>query len=549
MGVPKKRIAEQLGFDVKTVRRYLAVARTRSVDPAHGLARARRRHGRRPPARHPRPPRHPARTAGRPGLAARPLPAAREPVRPPARTSRAVERRRKHVTPDVISAELKTVLRRLKLSRMLDTLPERLALARQQKMPVLRQSPVRVETIDDSAQGHDPRRLDASPPRGPPALRSALRSRRDLVVENLALRQQLVTLTRRRRPDIRPADRLFWILLRRLWSGWAEVLTIVRPDTVVGCHRAGFRIYWNWLSRRGKRSGRPPLPLEVRALIRRMAFENSWGEPRIHGELLCLGFEVSERSVSRHVRPLPRAPRAHPTWTTFLRNHRDGIAAMDFFSVPTAMFRVPSCVPHHGRHDIVRCTVTTSPTAAGVARQLREAFPFDSAPRFMIFDRDAIFAAEVTATLRSMQMKPARTSYRSPWQNRVAERFPRNGPPGVGRPRHRPERAPSTPTPRFVHRLLPSTERTSQQGLPARASGGAPPGSGFHRRQLPSGRWPASPLRLAQGGVADPPGCAAALPIASCDRTIGFCPALCSGVHSEGSRPRFRLALPYRRSV
>jgi len=212
-----------------------------------------------------------------------------------------------------------------------------------------------------------------------PTLHAALRSRRDLVIENMALRQQLATLASRRHPVIRRADRLFWILLRRLWSGWADSLAIVQPDTVVRWHRAGFRIYWNWLSRRGVRSGRPPLPREVRALIRRMATENSWGAPRIHGELLRLGFEVSERSVSRYLRALPRAPRAGQTWTNFLRNHRDGIAAMDFFSVPTVTFRVLQVllVIRHGRRDVARCAVTAIPTAAWVAQQLREAFPFD----------------------------------------------------------------------------------------------------------------------------------------------------------------------------
>jgi len=241
-----------------------------------------------------------------------------------------------------------------------------------------------------------------------PTLLSAMRSRRHLVIENLALRQQLATLAGRRHPDIRPADRVFWVLLRRYWCRWAEALAIVRPDTVVHWHRAGFRVYWNWLSRRGRRSGRPPLPREVRALIRRMATENPWGAPRIHGELLCLGFDVSERSVSRYLRSLPRTPRANATWKTFLRNHRDGIAAMDF---------------HHGRRDVVRCAVTTSPTAAWVAQQLREAFPFESAPRFLIFDRDATFSAGLTATIRSMLMEQTRTSFQSPWQNGVAERF------------------------------------------------------------------------------------------------------------------------------
>jgi putative transposase len=258
-----------------------------------------------------------------------------------------------------------------------------------------------------------------------PTLRSALRFRRDLMVENLALRQQLATLVSRRRPVLGPADRLFWILLRRFWSGWAESLAIVQPDTVVRWHRAGFRIYWNWLSRCSERSGRPPLPREVRALIRRMAAENPWGAPRIHGELLRLGIDVSERSVSRYLRTLPCTPRAGQTWTTFLRNHRNGNAATDFFSVPTATFRVLHVllVIRHGRRDVARCAVTTTPTAASLARQLREAFPFDSAPRFLIFDRDAIFAAGVTATLRSMQIEPTRTSCRSPWQNGVAERF------------------------------------------------------------------------------------------------------------------------------
>jgi putative transposase len=238
-----------------------------------------------------------------------------------------------------------------------------------------------------------------------PTLLSAMRSRRDLVLENLALRQQLVVLAGLRHPDIRPVDRVFWVLLRRLWSGWAETLAIVRPDTVVRRHRAGFRIYWNWLSRQGKRSGRPPLPREVRALIRRMATENPWGAPRIHGELLRLGFDVSERSFSRYLRSLPRTPRANAIWGTFLRNHRDGIAAMDFFSVPTAMFRFPHVsvflVIRHGRRDAARCAVTTSPTAGWVAQQLRETFPFES-------------AACITATPGAKQRRPGRFIQISP---------------------------------------------------------------------------------------------------------------------------------------
>jgi len=156
-----------------------------------------------------------------------------------------------------------------------------------------------------------------------------------------------------------------------------------------------------------------------------MTSENSWGAPRLHGEFLRLVFDVSERSVSRYLRSLPRTPRAGQTWTTFLRNHRDGIAAMDLFSVPTATFRVLHVVLviRQGRRAVARCAVATNPTADRVAQQLREAFPFDLGPRFMILDRGAIFWGGVTATRRSMQIEPTRTSYRSPWQNGVAGRF------------------------------------------------------------------------------------------------------------------------------
>jgi hypothetical protein len=338
-----------------------------------------------------------------------------------------------------------------------------------------------------------------------PTLFSAMRSRRQLVIENLALRQQLATMAGRRHPDIRPADRVFWVLLRRYWSRWAQALAIVEPDTVVRWHRAGFRIYWNWLSRRGRRSGRPPLPLEVRALIRRMATENPWGAPRIHGELLCLGFDVSERSISRYMRSLPRTPRANATWMTFLRNHRDGIAAMDFFTVPTAMFPVLNVflVIRHGRRDVVRCSVTTSPTAAWVAQQLRETFPFESAPRFLIFDRDAIFSAGLTATIRSMLM--AANAHQLP---KSLAKWGRgeicwNRPPGTSRPRHRTERAPPAAVDRLLCRLLQRRPNASRgrQGLSVRTSGRAEAGRDVQRRQPPSGRRPASPLRMAPGGV------------------------------------------------
>jgi hypothetical protein len=184
-------------------------------------------------------------------------------------------------------------------------------------------------------------------------------------VENLALRQQLATLAVRRRPSLRPVDRAFWVILRRVWAPWRSVLVIVEPDTVVRWHRAGFRLDWAWLSRR-RTAGRPRLADEVRTLVRRMATETSWGAPRIHGELLRLGLVVSERSVSRFLSRLPRPRHRGPSWTTFLRAHRDAIAAMDLLTVPTTTFRLlyVLVVVHHGRREAVHCAVTDRPQGA-----------------------------------------------------------------------------------------------------------------------------------------------------------------------------------------
>jgi putative transposase len=172
-------------------------------------------------------------------------------------------------------------------------------------------------------------------------LSAFFRSRCSLGREILALRQQLGVLTRKApRPRLRIQDRVFWILLRRFWPAWSKALIIVKPETVVAWHRAGFRLVWR-LRSRTKTLGRPKLNAEVRALIRRMASENSsWGAPRIHGELLKLGFGVSERTVSRYLRRISPGSNAGKLWTAFLRNHREVIAAMDFFTVPTLTFRI-----------------------------------------------------------------------------------------------------------------------------------------------------------------------------------------------------------------
>lgn len=244
-----------------------------------------------------------------------------------------------------------------------------------------------------------------------------------LLLENLALRQQVSVLKRGSKPRLRARDRAFWILLSRLWPRWKEVCVIVKPATVVSWHRAGFQIFWKWKSR--VRPGRPPVNFELRTLIRRMASENPyWGAPRIHGELIKLGFRVSERTVQRYLPRRPTPPQAGQSWKTFLVNHRDHIAAMDFFAVPTWNFRniYGLVIMHHGRRRILHLNVTAHPTADWVKQQLREAFPFDEVPRYLIFDRDTIFGA-VKGFVATLGIQAKMTSYRSPWQNGVMERL------------------------------------------------------------------------------------------------------------------------------
>lgn len=251
------------------------------------------------------------------------------------------------------------------------------------------------------------------------------RSRHALGLELAALRQQLGVLKRQNpRPKLSRWDRLFWMTLRRLWSTWASVLLIVKPETVVSWHRAGFRWYWNFLSRH--RHGRPNISSELQKLIRSMATENpTWGAPRIHGELLKLGFEISECTVSRYLGRMTRHRDSGKRWFTFLKNHREAIAAMDFFAVPTVTFRVLYCffVISHGRRKILHFNATEHPTSQWIVQQLREVFPEESAPKYLVFDRDGKFSGEVARMLECLGSKLIRTAYRSPWQNGVAERW------------------------------------------------------------------------------------------------------------------------------
>jgi len=254
-------------------------------------------------------------------------------------------------------------------------------------------------------------------------LRDLFRPRLDLLVENLSLRQQILVLERTNpRPLITELDRTFWVLLSRLWADWRRPLRIVQPDTVIAWHRRVWRFWWRWKCR-DVTIGRPRISDELIELIRRMSGENpSWGAPRIHGELLKLGYDVSEATVARYM--IKRRGRPNQNWTTFLRNHLGEIAAIDFLTVPTVMFRTlyVFVVLSLDRRRIVHINVTYSPSAEWTARQLYLAFPFDSAPRYLVRDRDGIYGNEVMQALANMGIEDMPISARSPWQNGYCER-------------------------------------------------------------------------------------------------------------------------------
>jgi hypothetical protein len=258
-------------------------------------------------------------------------------------------------------------------------------------------------------------------------LARGFRFQRSLLLENLALRQQLIVMKRRHpKPRLGAVDKLFWVFARRFWAAWKQSLIVVTPETVVRWHRAGFRAYWRLISRVRKCVGRKRISQEVRDLIFRVVAENpTWGAPRIHGELLMLGFDVAERTISRWMKRAPRDPEPAQRWLAFLRNHREAIAAMDFFTVPTVTFGVLYCffVISHDRRRILHCNVTRHPTSLWIVQQLREAFPYQSVPRFLIFDHDAKYGLEVPVAIQSMKIACLQTSIASPWQNGVAERW------------------------------------------------------------------------------------------------------------------------------
>ena len=215
---------------------------------------------------------------------------------------------------------------------------------------------------------------------------------------------------------------MFWVLLSHLWHGWAETVSIVHPETVIRWHRTGFKLFWTCKSRRPG-PGRPAITPEVRALIRTMAHANPlWGAPRIHGELLKLGLEISQAAVSKYLVRPNRPPSQH--WRTFLANHVRHLVAVDFFIVPTVMFKVlfVFVVLAHDRRRVLHVNVTDAPSARWTAQQIVEAFPWDTAPQYLLRDRDAVYGAVFSSRVHSLGIREVKTAPRSPWQNPYVER-------------------------------------------------------------------------------------------------------------------------------
>jgi transposase InsO family protein len=251
---------------------------------------------------------------------------------------------------------------------------------------------------------------------------SVFRSRRALVLENLALRHQIHVLLRsggwRRLSSL---DRSLWLLLSKIWEDWRAALLLVKPETVVRWHRQGLRLYWKRMSRA---RGRPRTPPGIRDLVARMACENPlWDAPRIHGKLLKLGLDVAQATVSKYL-ARPRRPPSQ-TWRTFLENHVKEMVSIDFFTVPTATFGVlyVFLVLSHERRRVVHFNVTDSPTAQWAGRQIVQAFPWDSAPRFLLRDRDAIYGPEFLRAVKNLRIEDIRIVPRAPWQNPYVERL------------------------------------------------------------------------------------------------------------------------------
>ena len=244
----------------------------------------------------------------------------------------------------------------------------------------------------------------------------------NLAAENLALRQQLAVLKRQKPwPRLKKRNRLFWVVLSKLWPGWQKSLIIVQPETVLHWHRQGFKLFWRMKSCR--KPGRPKIDAEIRGLIRKMSRENStWGVPHVKSELALLGYDIAESTVAKYMVRQPKPP--SQTWRTFLKNHAADIVACDYFTLYTVTFRIyyVFVMLRHSDQKIMHFNITQNPTMEWTFQQVREAFPFDTAPRYLLHDNGSAFSKEFWEKLKSLGIESVRTAYRSPWQNPYVER-------------------------------------------------------------------------------------------------------------------------------
>ena len=331
------------------------------------------------------------------------------------------------------------------------------------------------------------------------AASAAFKSRATLQLENLALRHQLGVLRRSvKRPKLTSADRLLWAWLCEVWSDWRSALVIVKPETVIGWHRKGFRLFWTWKVRHGQ-PGRPPVSKEMRQLIRKMSRENPlWGAPRIHGELLKLGIDIGETSVGKYMVRSRKPP--SQTWRTFLENHVKTMVSVDFFTVPTIRFQVlyVFLVLAHDRRRIVHFNVTAHPTAEWTAQQLREAFPFEQIPRYLLRDRDRIFGGEFPKDVKAMGIRGSSVGAAIPVAACLRGTRHRHDSPRVPRPRDRSQRGFTVPAREVLPGVLSRIQDAPLTGQGHAGTAARAP-AGTRRRRCHTASWRSSPpLRAAR---------------------------------------------------
>ena len=254
---------------------------------------------------------------------------------------------------------------------------------------------------------------------------AGLKSRRNLLLEILALRHQLLVLSRSpKRPRLTPLDRVLWAWLSQAWAGWKTRLLLVQPGTVLQWHRAGFRLFWRWKSR-PRKTGRKTISPDLITLIRDMNHANPlWGAPRIHGELLKLGITLAQRTVANYMVPRARGPSSQ-NWKAFLRNHLGSMVSVDFLTVPTLTFQVlyVFIVLSHHRRRVLHFNVVERPSAGWTGQQLREAFAFTSPPKYLLRDRDSIYGLQFQGRAQALGLEEVRIAPRSPWQSPYVERL------------------------------------------------------------------------------------------------------------------------------